>query len=611
MRVRHPSVHIGHRPLVALGVAGLLAVAGIVTVAQTAQAAVPFPIESLDGSGNNVANPTWGQAGRPYARVAPAAYADGIGTPVDRTERPVRQQPHLQRRQPERVLRAPGHPVGLDVGPVPRPHLRPARQRPDRRRPRRTSRSTPSDPLETFTNNLGVIPFNRSAATPGTGTSTANPRQQTNTTSTYIDAFAVYGGTNARLDWLRDGPVDGNPTNNSATLLLPGGYLPRRDARGNAATAPAMDVDGRLLANPQRRAVAGDVRANENIALTATHTLFAREHNRIVALLPNTLSEEDKFQIARRVVIAEQQYITYQEFLPAMGVALPGVHRLQAERQRRPCPTSSPPSATARTARSTASSSSRPTRAATPRPTSTPSRRRASRSTVDGDRRRDRGPAGRGVLQPRPAAAPAARPDAAGARRRVAVQQRRADRQPAPQRRCSRFRCSGNPECLDGPTHAGVLQRRDRPGRDRHPARPRPRHRAPTTSSARPTGCAPKTSFTAITGEATDQFPAGTGVDNPEQPRRRCRWPTSTATPSTSRPGAVPTPPPARCGAPPWPPACGHLRQREQRRRVRRHDRRAARARHRVRRAAAGHLDPRSSRRCATATGSSSATTRA
>jgi hypothetical protein len=84
-----------------------------------------------------------------------------------------------------------------------------------------------------------------------------------------------------------------------------------------------MDVDGRLLANPNSAAVAGDPRANENIALTATHTLFAREHNRIVSRLPNSLSQEDKFQIARRVVIAEQQFITYQEWLPAMGVALP------------------------------------------------------------------------------------------------------------------------------------------------------------------------------------------------------------------------------------------------------------------------------------------------
>jgi hypothetical protein len=50
---------------------------------------------------------------------------------------------------------------------------------------------------------------------------------------------------------------------------------------------------------------------------------MAREHNRIVDLLPASLSEEEKFQIARRVVGAEIQYVTYHEFLPAMGVDLP------------------------------------------------------------------------------------------------------------------------------------------------------------------------------------------------------------------------------------------------------------------------------------------------
>ena len=55
----------------------------------SAQAAVPFPIESLDGGGNNIANPTWGQANRPYLRVAPAVYADGIGAPQTGPERPL------------------------------------------------------------------------------------------------------------------------------------------------------------------------------------------------------------------------------------------------------------------------------------------------------------------------------------------------------------------------------------------------------------------------------------------------------------------------------------------------------------------------------------------
>src|SRR3954451_11634200 len=36
----------------------------------------------LDGAGNNVAHPDWGRANRPYQRLTPAVYADGVGTPV-------------------------------------------------------------------------------------------------------------------------------------------------------------------------------------------------------------------------------------------------------------------------------------------------------------------------------------------------------------------------------------------------------------------------------------------------------------------------------------------------------------------------------------------------
>ena len=37
---------------------------------------------SYDGSLNNDANPNWGAAGQPMPRIAPAAYADGLGTPI-------------------------------------------------------------------------------------------------------------------------------------------------------------------------------------------------------------------------------------------------------------------------------------------------------------------------------------------------------------------------------------------------------------------------------------------------------------------------------------------------------------------------------------------------
>jgi peroxidase len=85
-----------------------------------------------------------------------------------------------------------------------------------------------------------------------------------------------------------------------------------------------MDLMGALMGTPDRAAVAGDVRANENVALTAIQTLFAREHNRIVGQLANApLTNEEKFQIARRVVGGEIQYITYSQFLPTLGVQLP------------------------------------------------------------------------------------------------------------------------------------------------------------------------------------------------------------------------------------------------------------------------------------------------
>jgi hypothetical protein len=315
------------RPLAIIFVTSLVVSGMVITGSATAQTTsptqLPFELQSLDGSGNNQANPDWGLVGNDYSRVADARYADGIGEMVDAPDpRNISNRVFNDTHQnlfSERNVTQWGfawgqfldHTFGLRLGRLDEdPDGEPAPIPFD-----------PGDPIEEFENDLGVIGFDRSAISPGSGVDTT--RQQVNVVSSYIDGWAVYGGEDERLEWLRDGPVNGDLSDNEATLLLPDGYLPRADTRGDPESAPLMDTEGFLELEPQRAAIAGDVRANENAGLTVTQTVFAREHNRIVSQLPDTLTEEEKFQIARRVLIAEQQYITYHEFLPALGVTLP------------------------------------------------------------------------------------------------------------------------------------------------------------------------------------------------------------------------------------------------------------------------------------------------
>ena len=294
-------------------------VLAVPVAAQAQELSAAETVRTLDGSGNNLRNPTWGRTNTPYLRVAPANYADGIAKPVSGPpSRYVSNRVFNDTAQnlfSENGVTQWGFTWGQFMD-----HTFGLRQEVGGERA--PIAFSGGDPLESFTNTLGGIDFSRTPAAPGTGAGTT-VRQQINTVSSYIDGFSVYGGTEARLEWLREGPVDGRLSNNGARLLLgPNGTLPRRTARGNVATAPEMALVGRLMAAPGQAMVAGDVRANENIALTATHTLFAQEHNRIVRALPRSLSEETKFQIARRVVGAEQQFITYNEFLPALGLTL-------------------------------------------------------------------------------------------------------------------------------------------------------------------------------------------------------------------------------------------------------------------------------------------------
>ena len=147
------------------------------------------------------------------------------------------------------------------------------------------------DPFGTGTQTIG---FTRSGEAPGTGTDPGNPRQQVNEITSFIDASMVYGSSEAVNAALRG---EGGKLKTSAGELLP----------FEGDTPPDF--------------IAGDVRANENVGLTSLHTIFVREHNRLVEELAEAHPEYDAerlYQEAKALVEAKIQVITVQEFLPLL-----------------------------------------------------------------------------------------------------------------------------------------------------------------------------------------------------------------------------------------------------------------------------------------------------
>ncbi|REK10022.1 MAG: PEP-CTERM sorting domain-containing protein [Planctomycetota bacterium] len=270
---------------------------------------------SYDGSGNNLGNPTLGQVGTHFMRVAPADYGDGISTPAGSTRPGAREISNIVADQGgasmpntanlstwvfqwgqfidhDLTLTTLATPVEMMNIPIP-------------------AGDAIFDPGNTGT---ATMPFRRSVYDSSTGLGPGNPREQFNSISSYLDASAVYGSDQARADALRT--MSGGRMKTSAGDLLP----------FNTDNLP-NDDNG----DPNRSAyyVAGDVRANEQTGLTAVHTLFVREHNRLADQLSvdnPTWTDEQIYQQARRLVGAQIQSITYREFLPALlGSDSPGI----------------------------------------------------------------------------------------------------------------------------------------------------------------------------------------------------------------------------------------------------------------------------------------------
>ncbi|XP_078206177.1 thyroid peroxidase isoform X2 [Callithrix jacchus] len=170
------------------------------------------------------------------------------------------------------------------------------------------------------------LPFYRSAAACGTGEpgtpflgnlSEAPPRQQVNGLTSFLDASTVYGGSPGLERQLR------NWTSAEGLLRVHArhsdsgrAYLPFAPPHAPAACAPEPGAPG---AARGPCFLAGDGRASEVPALTALHTLWLREHNRLAAALKALnahWSADAVYQEARKVVGALHQIITLRDYVP-------------------------------------------------------------------------------------------------------------------------------------------------------------------------------------------------------------------------------------------------------------------------------------------------------
>jgi peroxidase len=275
---------------------------------------------SITGFGNNVLNPTWGTAGTDLLRVSPVQYADGTdspSTPNDLNPRLISNQLNNQSNpifSGADNLAVPqskslgdlvyvwgqflDHDLDLTLDNSGQAFNIPA------------DTTTPGDPM------TAGEPFGRSNSH-----TVAGVRQQINSVTAFEDLSEVYGSTEGVARALRT--LSGGLLKTSAGNLLPKNnpsYFTPQQLATIATDENGIANDSQQVPNNELF-VAGDRRVNENIELTAMQTLFMRNHNRLAGQL-HTLhpswTDEQLYQEARKLNIAEGEIITYTEFIPAI-----------------------------------------------------------------------------------------------------------------------------------------------------------------------------------------------------------------------------------------------------------------------------------------------------
>ena len=245
---------------------------------------------TIDGAGNNVADPSMNQADTDFGRVGPANFADGFNAmtsgpnPREISNIVVAQEDAKEGHLLDDngvalsgMMYAWGqfvdHDLDLEQQGIPSAA---------------TDISVEVPVGDPFLEPRSMIPITRVAIDPDTGVE-GSPATAINTITGWLDGSQVYGSDAVT----------------AASLRTADGHM--KTSGGNNLPI----VDGSF--------VAGDVRAAENPDLTALQVLFVREHNYQVDQLhkehPNW-SGDKLYETAKAITTAEMVNITYSEFLP-------------------------------------------------------------------------------------------------------------------------------------------------------------------------------------------------------------------------------------------------------------------------------------------------------
>uniref|UniRef100_A0A915PWL0 Peroxidase n=1 Tax=Setaria digitata TaxID=48799 RepID=A0A915PWL0_9BILA len=155
-----------------------------------------------------------------------------------------------------------------------------------------------------YSKSTQCLPYARTATSPRENCS-LGPREQANQATSYLDASHIYGSTVERANKLR--------------AYRNGLLLTQQNSRYNNLLPNTDDSVCASNRSSQRCFLAGGEFTNLFPTQTALHTLWLRQHNNIAKQLKaiNVDWDDEKlFQESRRIVIAQIQHITYNEFLP-------------------------------------------------------------------------------------------------------------------------------------------------------------------------------------------------------------------------------------------------------------------------------------------------------